>query len=81
MPTFADIKKKIDEMERAADRLLQVTKELRETVSIPWIKFMKDECHDADGVITKHFDECEKCSEFPCKELCDALNAIINDEN
>jgi len=42
---------------------------------------MRDECHDADGVITKHFDECEACDEFPCKELCQALNAIINDEN
>lgn len=38
MPTFTDLKKKIDEMKRAADRLLQVTKELRETISIPWIK-------------------------------------------
>jgi hypothetical protein len=42
---------------------------------------MRDECHDADGVITKRFDECEKCSKFPCKELRDALNAIINDKN
>lgn len=42
---------------------------------------MRDECHNADGVITKQFDECEKCSKFPCKELCDALNAVINDEN
>lgn len=42
---------------------------------------MRDECHDAEGIITKQFDECEKCPEFPCKELCGALNAIINDEN
>ena len=38
MPTFADVKKKIDEMKQAADRLLQITKEFRETISIPWIK-------------------------------------------
>lgn len=42
---------------------------------------MKDECHDLNGVITKPFNECEECSEFPCKELCEALNAIIGDEN
>lgn len=42
---------------------------------------MRDECHDDDGIITKQFDECEKCPEFPCKELCGALNAIINGEN
>lgn len=38
MLTFADLKNKIDEMKREADRLLQVTKKLRETVSISWIK-------------------------------------------
>lgn len=38
MPTFADLKKKIDEMKQAADKLLQDTKKLRETVSISWIK-------------------------------------------
>lgn len=38
MPTFADLKKKIDEIKRAADKLLQDTKKLRETVSISWIK-------------------------------------------
>ena len=38
MTTFADLKKKIDEMKREADKLLQVTKELLETVSISWIK-------------------------------------------
>ena len=38
MPTFADLKKKVDEMKRATDRLLQATVKLRETVSISWIK-------------------------------------------
>lgn len=38
MPTFADLKKKIDEMKQAADRLLQATQELLETVSVPWLK-------------------------------------------
>jgi hypothetical protein len=38
MPTFTELKEKIKEMEQAADRLLQVTKELREIVSVPWIK-------------------------------------------
>lgn len=37
MTTFSDLKEKIDEMKRAADRLLQVTKELREKISISWI--------------------------------------------
>lgn len=38
MTTFADLKKKVDEMKRAADRLLQATVKLRETVSSSWIK-------------------------------------------
>ena len=38
MPTFAELKEKVKEMERAADRLLQATKELREAVSVSWIK-------------------------------------------
>lgn len=42
---------------------------------------MKDECHNNNYVITKTFDECKVCDEFPCKELCQALNAIINDKN
>ena len=42
---------------------------------------MMEECHDADGIITKKINECEKCPKFPCKELRAALNAIINDEN
>lgn len=37
-PTLTELKEKVKEMERAADRLLQVTKELREAVSVPWIK-------------------------------------------
>lgn len=42
---------------------------------------MKNECHDEKGVITKQFKECEECSEFPCHELCVALNAVINGAN
>lgn len=38
MPTFAELKEKVKEMEQSTDRLLQVTKELREIVSVPWIK-------------------------------------------
>ena len=38
MPTFSDLKEKIDEMHKAVDRLLQVTEELLEIISIPWIK-------------------------------------------
>ena len=38
MPTLTELKEKVKEMEQAADRLLQVTKELREVVSVPWIK-------------------------------------------
>jgi hypothetical protein len=38
MTTLSDLKEKIDEMKREADKLLQVTKELLETVSISWIK-------------------------------------------
>lgn len=37
MPTLAELKEKVKEMEQAADRLLQVTKDLREAVSVPWI--------------------------------------------
>ena len=42
---------------------------------------MKDECHNNNDTITKTFDECMACDVFPCRELCQALNAIINDEN
>ena len=42
---------------------------------------MKDECHNNNDAITKTFDECMACDVFPCRELCQALNAIINDEN
>ena len=38
IPTLAELKEKVKEMEQAADRLLQITKDLREAVSIPWIK-------------------------------------------
>lgn len=38
MPTLTELNEKVKEMEQAADRLLQVTKELREVVSVPWIK-------------------------------------------
>lgn len=38
MPTLTELKEKVKEMEQAADRLLQVTKELLEIVSVPWIK-------------------------------------------
>jgi hypothetical protein len=38
MTTFAVLKEKVKEMQQAADRLLQITKELLEIVSVPWIK-------------------------------------------
>ena len=38
MPTLIELKEKVKEMEQAADRLLQSTKELREIISVPWIK-------------------------------------------
>ena len=38
MTTLAELKEKAKEMEQAADRLLQVTKDLLEAVSVPWIK-------------------------------------------
>lgn len=38
MTTLAELKEKVKEMEQAADRLLQVTKDLRKAVSVPWIK-------------------------------------------
>lgn len=42
---------------------------------------MRDECHDETGMIIKPFEECEQCSDFPCRELCRALQAIIDWEN
>lgn len=42
---------------------------------------MRDECHDEDGMIIKSFKECERCSEFPCRELLRAMQAIIDGEN
>lgn len=42
---------------------------------------MHDECHDDNNMITKSFDECEKCTEFPCPELLRALQAIIDGDN
>ena len=42
---------------------------------------MRDECHDDNNMITKSFDECEKCTEFPCLELLRALQAVIDGEN
>ena len=38
MPTLIELKEKVKEMEQAADRLLQSTKELRGIISVPWIK-------------------------------------------
>ncbi len=42
---------------------------------------MRDECCDETGMIIKPFNECEQCSDFPCRELCRALQAIIDGEN
>lgn len=42
---------------------------------------MQDDCHDENGMIVKPFEECEQCHDFPCKDLCRALQAIINGEN
>lgn len=42
---------------------------------------MRDECHDDTGMIIKSFKECEQCSDFPCIELCRAMQAIIDGEN
>lgn len=42
---------------------------------------MRDECHDESGMITKSFEECERCSDFPCRELCLAMQAVIDGEN
>lgn len=42
---------------------------------------MKDDCMNEDGMIIKTYDECETCDEYPCRELCMALNAIIDGRN
>lgn len=42
---------------------------------------MKDECHNEKDMIIKTFEECEKCKDFPCFELCQALNAIVEGDN
>lgn len=36
--TFTDLKKTVEEMKQAVDKLLQVTKELHETITHSWIK-------------------------------------------
>lgn len=35
--TFADLMRKLDEMKEAAERLLEVTRELKEVVSKSWV--------------------------------------------
>ena len=35
---FADLKQTLDDMKQAADKLLKVTKELKEVVSKSWIR-------------------------------------------
>ena len=42
---------------------------------------MRDECHYETGMIVKSFEECERCSDFPCLDLLRALQAVINGEN
>ena len=42
---------------------------------------MKDDCADETGMITKTYDECEECDEYPCRELVRALNEIIEGRN
>lgn len=57
---------------------------------VPWLikrhlkgerERMRDECHNEIGMIIKSFEECEQCPDFPCRELCRALQAIIDGEN
>lgn len=42
---------------------------------------MHEDCVDEYGMIIKPFEECEKCSDFPCHKLMMAINEIINGEN
>lgn len=42
---------------------------------------MNENCTDENGMIVKTFEECEKCPNFPCIPLIDALNAVVNGDN
>ena len=42
---------------------------------------MRNDCHDDIGMIVKTFEECKQCLDFPCIDLCRALQAIVDGDN
>jgi len=41
----------------------------------------REDCLNEQGQIIKKDEDCQQCEEYPCRELCLALQAVIDDIN